>query len=140
LERGAAERDGARGPISGKPDKPSINRSLVAVRDQVMALVRERYADFGPTLVAEKLVELHRNGQRTRSASHFPCKQGLRLEPAGPVDPEAERRLEQLYDAIRALAPLARTLVLLYLAPPLATHSVPARAAHPARKHAPPRR
>ena len=36
------------------------NRALGAVfRETVLALVRERYVDFGPTLAAEKLSELH---------------------------------------------------------------------------------
>jgi transposase len=56
----AYERQGARGLISGKRGKPSNNQALRGVRDQVMALVRERYNDFGPTLAAEKLAELHR--------------------------------------------------------------------------------
>src|SRR3954447_8835804 len=30
-----------------------------AVRDLAMAIVTERYADFGPTLAAEKLAEVH---------------------------------------------------------------------------------
>ena len=35
-------------------------RALGAVfRETVLAMVRERYADFGPTLAAEKLSELH---------------------------------------------------------------------------------
>ena len=29
------------------------------IRDHAIALVRERYADFGPTFAAEKLAELH---------------------------------------------------------------------------------
>ena len=36
------------------------NRALGAVfRETVLSIVRERYADFGPTLAAEKLSELH---------------------------------------------------------------------------------
>jgi len=35
--------------------KPSNNRIIDGVRDYAMALVREHYADFGPTLAAEKL-------------------------------------------------------------------------------------
>jgi transposase len=46
----AAVRHKARG-------RPSNNRTLPTVREHVLALVRERYADFGPTLAAEKLVE-----------------------------------------------------------------------------------
>jgi transposase len=39
--------------------RPSNHRMAAAVREQALALVRERYADFGPTLAAEKLAELH---------------------------------------------------------------------------------
>ncbi|MET4689871.1 hypothetical protein ABIA13_004379 [Sinorhizobium fredii] len=38
--------------------RPSNNRICDGVRDYAMAIVRERYADFGPTLAAEKLAEL----------------------------------------------------------------------------------
>ncbi|WOS64452.1 ISNCY family transposase [Sinorhizobium fredii] len=37
--------------------RPSNNRICDGVRDYAMAVVRERYADFGPTLAAEKLAE-----------------------------------------------------------------------------------
>ena len=37
--------------------RPSNNRSLEGLRDLTLSIVRERYADFGPTLVAEKLAE-----------------------------------------------------------------------------------
>src|SRR5580692_9707057 len=51
--------DGADGLISRKRGGPS-NRALGLVfRETVLAIVRERYADFGPTLAAEKLSELH---------------------------------------------------------------------------------
>jgi hypothetical protein len=50
---------GADGLISRKRGVPS-NRALGSVfRETVLAIVRERYADFGPTLAAEKLSELH---------------------------------------------------------------------------------
>jgi transposase len=38
--------------------RPSNNR-LPVVRDHAVALVREHYADFGPTFAAEKLAERH---------------------------------------------------------------------------------
>ncbi|MBY2939613.1 ISNCY family transposase [Rhizobium leguminosarum bv. viciae] len=38
--------------------RPSNNRISPGVRDYALALIRERYADFGPTLAAEKLAEL----------------------------------------------------------------------------------
>jgi hypothetical protein len=37
--------------------RPSNNRIADSVRDYAVALVRERYADFGPTLATEKLFE-----------------------------------------------------------------------------------
>jgi transposase len=50
--------DGADGLISRKRGGPS-NRALGLVfRETVLAIVRERYSDFGPTLAAEKLSEL----------------------------------------------------------------------------------
>ncbi|PZM11346.1 ISNCY family transposase [Rhizobium tubonense] len=42
--------------------RPSNNRMSDGVRDYAVAIVRERYADFGPTLAAEKLGE--RDGLR----------------------------------------------------------------------------
>jgi hypothetical protein len=51
--------DGPDGLISRKRGGPS-NRALGAVfRETVLAIVLEHYADFGPTLAAEKLSELH---------------------------------------------------------------------------------
>ena len=51
-----------RGPealVSRRRGRPS-NRSYPAtLRTEVIGLIRERYADFGPTLAGEKLAELH---------------------------------------------------------------------------------
>lgn len=51
--------DGAAGLASKKRCRLSNNRLPAAVRRQALALVREHYADFGPTLAAEKLAERH---------------------------------------------------------------------------------
>ncbi|SDA97658.1 Winged helix-turn helix [Sinorhizobium sp. NFACC03] len=54
------ERIGAGGAASLRHQaigRPSNNRICDGVRDYAMAIVRERYADFGPTLAAEKLAE-----------------------------------------------------------------------------------
>ena len=50
---------GAASLISKRRGKPGNNRLPQPVRDLVMTLIKERYADFGPTLVAEKLLEVH---------------------------------------------------------------------------------
>jgi len=50
---------GAAGLVSKRRGRPSNNRLPEAYRDLALSLVRERYADFGPTLAAEKLAEVH---------------------------------------------------------------------------------
>jgi len=52
-------REGPAGLVSKRRGQPSNNRIAAAVRAQAMALVHERYTDFGPTLAHEKLVEMH---------------------------------------------------------------------------------
>jgi len=51
--------DGPEGLGSRKRGKPSNNQLSAGVADRALRIVRERYADFGPTLAAEKLAELH---------------------------------------------------------------------------------
>ncbi|MFC3221309.1 ISNCY family transposase [Tianweitania populi] len=46
--------------VSKKRSRPSNRRHSKDFRNAVLDLVRERYLDFGPTLVREKLIELHR--------------------------------------------------------------------------------
>ena len=50
---------GSAGLVSGHRGKVSNNALAAAVRRAAMELVRERYADFGPTFACEKLVEVH---------------------------------------------------------------------------------
>src|SRR3984885_7318190 len=53
-------RDGGASAIANqRRGRPSNNRLPDEVRDHAIALVRERYADFGPTFAAEKLAERH---------------------------------------------------------------------------------
>ena len=53
-------RDGGASSVANqRRGRPSNNRLPDAVRDHAIALVRERYADFGPTFAAEKLAERH---------------------------------------------------------------------------------
>jgi len=50
---------GAASLVSKRRGRPSNNRLPEAYRDLALSLVRERYADFGPTLAAEKAAEVH---------------------------------------------------------------------------------
>ena len=52
-------RDGAAAIRHKARGRPPNNRKSDAVRDYALSLVRESYADFGPTLAAEKLAEDH---------------------------------------------------------------------------------
>ncbi len=45
--------------MSRRRSKPSNNRLDRATADRALSIVRERYADFGPTLACEKLWECH---------------------------------------------------------------------------------
>src|SRR5215472_15960347 len=51
--------EGATGLISKRRGRRGNRRKLEALRQAALALIRERYWDFGPTLVAEKLHEVH---------------------------------------------------------------------------------
>src|SRR5438093_2519233 len=51
--------DGAAGLVSRRRGRPSARRLPTATRERALALVRERYADFGPTFAHQKLTEEH---------------------------------------------------------------------------------
>jgi hypothetical protein len=55
-------RDGGPSAVANqRRGRPSNNRLPDVVRDHAIALVRERYADFGPTFAAEIFALLHRS-------------------------------------------------------------------------------
>ena len=51
--------EGAAGLISKRRGRRSNRRTPEALRRAALAMIRERYWDFGPTLAAEKLREVH---------------------------------------------------------------------------------
>lgn len=55
----AHEKEGAKSLISKRRGKPSNNKLHTSIKEEALTLIREKYADFGPTLAHEKLVELH---------------------------------------------------------------------------------
>jgi hypothetical protein len=65
------KQDGARSLLSKRRGRPSNHRLPAEVRALALSIVRDRYADFGPTLAAEKLAEHHAVRCRTR-----PCAVG----------------------------------------------------------------
>ena len=55
----AYQDQGATALISKKRGRPSNRQMPESLKAQTLAVIRERYADFGPTLAAEKLREVH---------------------------------------------------------------------------------
>src|SRR4051795_5281029 len=85
---------GATGLVSRRRGRPSTTRLPAAVRDLILALVRERYADFGPTLACEKLAQLHGFRVSRETLRKWMIADGLWLyrhprgsSPAPPRDP-----------------------------------------------------
>src|SRR5258708_1900034 len=51
--------NGASAVANQRRGRPSNNRLPDVVRDHAIALVRQRYADFGPTFAADQLADHH---------------------------------------------------------------------------------
>jgi len=51
--------EGAAGLVSRRRGRPPNNQIDAVLRREILDLVRSRYADFGPTLACEKLLECH---------------------------------------------------------------------------------
>jgi transposase len=52
-------KDGSRGLVSKKRAKSSNNRIDAEIRLNILALIKTKYVDFGPTFLSEKLLENH---------------------------------------------------------------------------------
>ncbi len=83
--------DGAAGLISKQRGRRGNRRTPESQRDAALAIIRERYSDFGPTLAAEKLREFHgvtfavRLSARTRRTVRGPdCRPDEAGAPAAP--------------------------------------------------------
>lgn len=69
--------EGAAGLASRRRGRTSNRRLDAALREQALALVRERYADFGPTLAHEKLTERHELGLSVETLRQWMIDAGL---------------------------------------------------------------
>lgn len=80
------QRGGAQGLIHGNRGKPS-NRCIPLVeRTKIIALVKKRYADFGPTLATEQLTKVHGIHRNPTTIRDLLVTEGLwipRRAPAG---------------------------------------------------------
>jgi Homeodomain-like domain len=71
---------GYAGLVSRRRGQPSNRRYPEAIRDKALSIVRERYADFGPTLVAEKLSEVHGLSLSRETLRQWMLAEGLWLD------------------------------------------------------------
>jgi len=75
----AFRRDGAKALASRHRGRPSNRQLATATREQALTLVRERYADFGPTFAHQKITEQH--------GLAFSVPRGQRLRRSQPPRP-----------------------------------------------------
>jgi len=75
--------EGAQGLLNRKRGKPSNRRTSPEVLAKAVALIGERYADFGPTLACEKLEELHEIKLSVETVRQAVLRAGLRKARRG---------------------------------------------------------
>lgn len=91
----AYRRDGPSGLVSARRGKPSNRRTPMPLRKLAMRLIREYYADFGPTLAAEKLSEVHELRVSRETLRQWMMADGLwldRRQRQRPVHQPRDRR------------------------------------------------
>ena len=71
---------GAPGLISKKRSRPSNRKTSEAIRSAVLWIVRQNYADFGPTLAAEKLAGEHGFAFSSETLRKWMIAEGLWLD------------------------------------------------------------
>jgi hypothetical protein len=88
-------REGPIGLISKRCHRPSNNRLEPELAEQVVRILRESYADFGPTLAAEKLAARHHIDLSKETVRRLQMAAGLwiprKLRPPKVQQPRARR-------------------------------------------------
>jgi transposase len=82
--------DGVAGLISKKRGRPSNRRTTASVRTAALWIVRHNYADFGPTLAAEKLAAKHGFSFSSETLRKWMIADGLWLDRK-----QRQRRIHQ---------------------------------------------
>ena len=72
--------EGAAGLVSKKRGRPSNRKTAAAVRTAALWIVRQNYADFGPTLAAEKLAGEHGFSFSSETLRKWMIEDGLWLD------------------------------------------------------------
>src|SRR3982751_5831656 len=94
---------GAEGLVSRRRGPASNRRYPDAVREAALAAVRERYADFGPTLAAEKLAEVHDLKLGRETVRRWMAEAGLWVprKARGPCVHQPRRRRDCLGELVQ---------------------------------------
>jgi len=90
----AFKTQGAKGLVSARRGKPSNHRIKADVEQQVLDLLKEKYADFGPTLAHEKLSEVHGIRISRESVRKLMTVEGL-LKPKRAKQPSVHAMRER---------------------------------------------
>lgn len=90
----AYKTQGAKGLISARRGQPSNHRMDEHVEQQVLDLLKEKYADFGPTLAHEKLTEVHSLAISRESVRKLMIVEGL-WKPKRAKKPSAHQMRER---------------------------------------------
>jgi transposase InsO family protein len=72
-------KSGVSGLISRRPGKPSNNQLAPGLAQNVLQIVRENYADFGPTLACEMLLDRHGVAVSKETVRRLMIEAGLRV-------------------------------------------------------------
>ena len=72
--------EGAAGLVSRKRGRPSNRRTAASVRTAALWIIRQNYADFGPTLAAEKLAAEHGFAFSSETLRKWMIEDGLWLD------------------------------------------------------------
>jgi transposase len=72
--------EGAAGLVSKKRGRPSNRRTAALVRTAALWIIRQNYADFGPTLAAEKLAAEHGFAFSSETVRKWMIEDGLWLD------------------------------------------------------------
>src|SRR5258707_9086282 len=78
-------RHGPQALVSRRRGRPSNRCYPTALHAEVIGIIRERYSDFGPTLAAEKLAELHDIRLARETVRQWMITAGLLKDPPAPA-------------------------------------------------------
>jgi len=90
----AYRKTGAKGLVSRRRGKPSNNRLEAGITQQALDLIKEKYEDFGPTLVHKKLSEVHKLPISRESVRRIMIEEGL-WKPRRAKNPIAHQMRER---------------------------------------------